>query len=183
MARAIGLETMLRDAQDKTPRDGRETMAGGAREELQRKLEQAPEQHAEALLESYDLLQQLHDSGVLRLLRGALSSGDKILETTVNAASSAEGIRALRNAIILGKMLGSINPELLQSFAVATSQTLGAEPPIVEPPGLFKLLAEFRQPELRRSMALINKFLDILGTELKARGRMSLVKRSTGGVE
>lgn len=154
MARAIGLEAAPRDA----------------REELQRKLEQAPEQHAEALLESYDLLQQLHDSGVLRLLRGALSSGDKILETTVQAASSEEGIRGLRNAIILGRMLGSINPELLQSFAVAMSQTLGCQPPVVEPPGMLKLLSEFRQPELRRSMSLINKFLETLGTELKNRG-------------
>jgi uncharacterized protein YjgD (DUF1641 family) len=154
MARAIGLEVMPHDA----------------REELHRRLEQAPEDHAEALLESYELLQQLHDSGVLRLLRGALSSKDKILETTVHAASSAEGILALRNAMILGKMLGSINPELLQSFAVATSQTLGSQPPVVEPPGLFKLLAAFRQTELRRSMALINKFLAVLGTELKTRG-------------
>jgi uncharacterized protein YjgD (DUF1641 family) len=154
MARAIGLEVMPRDA----------------REELHLKLEQAPEQHAEALLESYELLQQLHDSGMLALLRGALGSRDKILETTVDAANSAEGIRALRNAIILGKMLGSINPDLLQGFAVAMSQTFSCQPPIVEPPGLFKLIAEFRQPELRRSMALINKFLEVLGTELKTRG-------------
>lgn len=154
MARAIDLEVMPRDA----------------REELHRKLEQAPEEHAEALLESYELLQQLHDSGVLKLLRGALGSRNKILETTVNAASSAEGIRAVRNAIILGKMLGSINPELLQGFAVAMSQTLDCQPAIVEPPGLFKLFTEFRQPELRRSIALVNKFLETLGAELKTRG-------------
>ena len=153
MARAIGLEVMPRDA----------------REELRRKLEQAPEQHAEALLESYDLLQQLHDSGTLRLLRGALGAGDTILEKAVSAANSEEGIRALRNAIILGKMLGSINPDVLQAFAVATSETLGCRKPVVEPPGLFKLIAEFREPELRRSMALINKFLETLGSELKTR--------------
>ena len=154
MARAIGLEVMPRDP----------------REELRRKLEHAPEQHAEALLESYELLQQLYDSGVLRLLRGALGSGDTLLETAVNAANSAEGIRGLRNAIILGKMLGAINPDLLQGFAVAMSETLGCQRPMVEPPGLFKLFAGFRQPELRRSMALINRFLEILGSELKTRG-------------
>lgn len=156
MARAIDLEV--------TPRD--------VRDELHRKLEQAPEQHAEALLESYELLQQLHESGVLRLLSGALGSRDKILETAVDAANSTEGIRALRNAIILGKMLGSINPDLLQGFAVAMSQTLSCQAPTAEPPGLFKLLAEFRHPELRRSMALINNFLEILGTELKTRGEI-----------
>lgn len=141
-----------------------------AREELRSKLERAPEQHAEALLESWELLQLLHDAGVFRLLRGALGHGDRLLETAVNAASSDEGIRGLRNAIILVKMLGSINPDLLQAFAVATSQTLGCHPPVVEPPGIMKLLGEFREPELRRSMALINKFLEVLGSELKTRG-------------
>jgi uncharacterized protein YjgD (DUF1641 family) len=127
-------------------------------------------QHAEALLESYELLQQLHDSGVLRLLRGALSSGDMLLETAVNAAKSEAAIRGLRNALALAKMLGTINPDLLQAFSVAMTETLGCQKPIVEPPGLFKLLAEFRQPELRRSIALVNKFLETLGGELKTRG-------------
>lgn len=154
MARAIGLEI--------TPHD--------PREELRRKLEQAPEQHAEALLESYELLQQLHDSGVLRLLRGTLGYGGKLLETAVGAADSPEGIRGLRNAIILAKMLGAIDPDLLQGYANAVSETLGCQKPVVEPPGLFKLFAEFRHPELRRSMALINKFLESFGNQLKTRG-------------
>ncbi len=154
MARPIGLEVAPRDP----------------REELRKRLEQAPEQHAEALLDLYELLQQLHDSGVLRLLRGALGSGDMLLETAVNAAKSDEAIRGLRNAIALAKMLGAINPDLLQGFAVAITETLGCQSPIVEPPSLFKLFADFRQPEWRRSMALINKFLETLGSELKTRG-------------
>jgi uncharacterized protein YjgD (DUF1641 family) len=154
MARAIGLEV--------TPHDPREA--------LRKRLEEAPEQHAEALLESYELLQLLHDSGVLRLLRGAVSSGGMIMDSAVGAANSEEGIRALRNVIILGKMLGAMNPDLLQGFAVAMTETFGCQKPIAEPPGLLKLFAEFRQPELRRSMALINKFLEILGSELKTRG-------------
>jgi uncharacterized protein YjgD (DUF1641 family) len=154
MARPIGLGLKPRDA----------------REELRQKLEQAPEQHAEALLESYELLQLLHDSGVLRLLRGAFSSGGLIMDVAVGAANSEEGIRGLRNAIILGKMLGAINPDLLQGFAVAMTETLGCQKPIAEPPGLFKLFSEFRQPEVRRSMALINRFLQIFGSEIKTRG-------------
>jgi uncharacterized protein YjgD (DUF1641 family) len=154
MARAIGLDVMPRNA----------------REELRRKLEQAPEDHAEALLECYELLQLVHDSGLLRLVRGAIGSGDKLIDTAVSAANSAQCIRGLRNAIILGKMLGAINPDLLQGFAVAMSETLGCQKPVPEPPGLLKLFAEFRQPELRRSMALINTFLEVLGRELKTRG-------------
>ena len=154
MARPIGLEVAPRDP----------------REELRRRLAQAPEEHAEALLESFELVQELHDSGVLRLLRGAVSSGGMIMDAAVGAANSEDGIRALRNAIILGKMLGSLNPDLLQGFAVAMTDTFGCQKPVAEPPGLLKLFAEFRQPELRRSMALINKFLETLGSELKTRG-------------
>jgi uncharacterized protein YjgD (DUF1641 family) len=154
MARPIGLEVAPRDP----------------REELRKRLEQAPEQHAEALLDVYELLQQLHDAGVLRLLRGALGSGDMLLETAVNAAKSEESIRGLRNAIALAKILGAMDPDLLQGLARAVTETLGCQRQIVEPPGLFKLLADFRQPDSRRSMALINKFLEIFGSELKTRG-------------
>lgn len=154
MARPIGLEIAPRDP----------------REELHKRLEQAPVAHAEALLESYELLQQLHDSGVLRLLRGALGSGGMLLETAVNAAKSEEGIRALRNAITLAKVLGSINPDLLQGYAHAVSEALSRQNPAEEPPGLFKLLSQYRSPESRRGMALINNFLEVLGSEVKTRG-------------
>ena len=90
MARPIPLELPPRDP----------------REELRKRLEQAPIEHAEALLDSYELLQQLHDHGVFELLRGALGASDKLIETAVDAAKSDESIRAIRNAIILGKMLG-----------------------------------------------------------------------------
>ena len=135
------------------------------RAELRSRLENAPVEHAEALLDSYELLQQLHEHGVFQLLSGEL------VETVVEGAKSEESIRAMRNAIILAKMLGSINPDLLEGIAVATSQTLGSyKKPVIEPPGLFSLLNQFRHPELRRSIALINRFLETLGIQLGARG-------------
>jgi uncharacterized protein YjgD (DUF1641 family) len=138
---------------------------------LRKRLDQAPIAHAEALLDSYELLQQLHDHGVFELLRGALSASDKLVETAVDATKSDESVRAIRNAIILGKTLGSINPEVLQCVALAASETLGCyEKPVIEPPGLFSLLSQFRHKELRRSIALINRFLEKLGNQIKLRG-------------
>jgi uncharacterized protein YjgD (DUF1641 family) len=155
MAQPISLE--------RPPRD--------ARQELRKRLEEAPMEHAAALLDSYELLQQLHDRRVFELLRGALGASDKLVETAVDAAKSEESVRALRNVIILGKMLGSINPEILQGVAVAVGETLGCyEKPVIEPPGLFALLGQFRRKELRRSMALINRFLETLGNQFKSRG-------------
>jgi uncharacterized protein YjgD (DUF1641 family) len=148
---------------DRLPRD--------ARQELRNRLEEAPIEHAEALLESYELLQQLHDRGVFQLLQGALGASDKLVEAAVGAAKSDDSLRAMRNAIILGKMLSSINPEILQGVAAAVGETLGCyDKPVIEPPGLFALLGQFRHKELRRSMALINRFLETLGNQIKARG-------------
>jgi uncharacterized protein YjgD (DUF1641 family) len=141
------------------------------REELRKRLDQAPIAHAEALLDSYELLQQMHDHGVFELLRGALGASDKLIETAVVATKSDESVRAIRNAIILGKMLGAINPEVLQCIALAASDTLGCyEKPVIEPPGLLSLLSQFRHKELRRSIALINRFLEKLGNQIKLRG-------------
>jgi len=116
-------------------------------------------------------LQQLHEHGIFQLLRGVLGASDKLVETAVDAAKSDESVRAIRNAVILGKMLGSINPEVLQCVAAAAGETLGCyQKPVIEPPGLFALLSQFRHQELRRSIALVNRFLETLGNQIKLRG-------------
>jgi uncharacterized protein YjgD (DUF1641 family) len=155
MARPISLELPPRDP----------------REELRKRLEQAPVEHAEALLDSYELLGKLHEHGVFELLRGALGASDKLIETAVDAAKSDEAIRAMRNAMILGKILGSINPDILKGVAAAVGETLECYgKPIIEPPGLVSLLGQFRHKEVRRSMALLNKFLESLGNQIKLGG-------------
>ncbi len=141
-----------------------------ARKELLDRLETAPQEHAEALLDAFDLLEELHRAGALQKLRGTVSASDEILERAVGAAKSPEGTRALRNLLILGQILGSIDPDLLKCIAVAVGETLGSErKPVTRPPGLIALLSEFRQPELRSSIALINRFLETLGNQLKTR--------------
>lgn len=141
------------------------------REELRKRLEDAPAEHAEALLDSYVLLQQLNDHGVLQLLRGVLAASDKLIETTVDATKTDASVRAIRNAVILGKTLGAVNPEVLQCIATAASESLGSyKKPIIEPPGLFSLLSQFRHKELRRSVALINLFLEKLRNQINLGG-------------
>lgn len=155
MAQPISLEIPARDP----------------RKELVTRLENAPAEHAEALLDAYELLQELHDHRVLEVLRGALDASDKLAESATRAAEAPQSVAALRNLIIITKTLGSMNPDLVQCIATATSQTLGSErKPVIEPPSLFSLLGQFRRKELRRSIALINRFLETLGNQLKLKG-------------
>lgn len=141
------------------------------REQLRNRVQHAPVAHAEALLDSYELLQQLHDHGVFELLRGALAASEKLIETAVDASKSDESVRAIRNAIILGKMLGAIDPGVLQCVANAAGETFGPDKkPAIEPPGLFSLLNQFRRKEVRTIIALMTRFLDALGNQIKVRG-------------
>jgi uncharacterized protein YjgD (DUF1641 family) len=149
MARPIPLELPKRDA----------------REELHSRLEQAPIEHAEAVLASFEVLQGLHNCGVLELLRGVLGGSDKILEIVVDASKAPEAVRAIRNLLIMSKILGSIEPELLEKFAQAVPDALAgaAKAGQAEPPGFWGVLKIIRSKNMRRGLAAANNLLEAWG--------------------
>ena len=158
MARPIPLELPPRDP----------------RAELRERLERAPVEHVEALLDAYELLQHLRDAHVFEVLHGVLSKGDKIIELAVDAVKEPEAIRGLRNFIILGKMLGSIDPELIGGAGAAVRETVEtAHKPAPEPPGLFAILQQLRYKETRRALGLMTVFLRSLGKHLTPREKPS----------
>jgi uncharacterized protein YjgD (DUF1641 family) len=136
------------------------------REELRSRLERAPLEHADALLATYEVLQGLHDSGLLEVLRGLLGSSDKVLETAVDAARAPESVRTVRNLMVLIKMLGEIDPDLFDGFALALPEAMQhAREQGKEPPGLLAILNKFRSRDLRRGLVAINAMLEAWGKE------------------
>src|SRR5262245_16074501 len=105
------------------------------------RLRSAPSEHAEALLAGYAVLQGLHERGLLELLRGALGSGDRLVELAVDAARTPESVRGLRNALLLLNALSAVEPrflaDLTRALPVALAQASAEE---ARPPGLLKLL-------------------------------------------
>src|SRR5437870_12812952 len=79
--------------------------------DLRSRLERAPDTHAEAVLAAYELLEQLHDRGVLEIMRGALAASEDILQKVVDRARTPEAIRAIRNLLFRQHVGGSIEPE------------------------------------------------------------------------
>ena len=138
--------------------------------ELLERLNKAPAEHAAALLDGYELIEQLHQHGVFTILRGVLTASDKLVETASEEANKPEAIRAIRNTALLVQMLSSIDPEVLQGTCVAVKQTFGdAKAVACEPPSLIGLFADFLSHDLRRGMGLINTFLKNLAYQLKIR--------------
>ena len=142
--------------------------------ELLERLEKAPAEHAAAILDSYELLQELHEHGVFALVRGVLGASDKLVEAASTGANSTESIRAMRNAMILAKMLGAIDPDILQGVSTAVGETLGnAKDMPAKPPGMFSLLTGFTGPDHRRGLALVSDLLKRLGAAFSPGNRTS----------
>ena len=136
--------------------------------ELTSRLEQAPQEHAEAVLAAYEVLQSLHDSGVLEVLRGTLNGGEKILGQVVEVASGPEAIRATRNLLLLAGALGEIEPALLSDLTRALPKALvQANAEEARPPGLFKLISTFWNRDFRRGLAAFNDLLVMFGRNLR----------------
>ena len=137
------------------------------KKELAERLEQAPVEYAAAILDSYETLQKLHQSGALSLVRGLLGATDTIVEDVAAGAAMIESIQALRNGMILAKMLGAIDPELLQGFAESARSALGSTKNIPEnPPGLFSILFGLFSRDSRRGLAFGTQMLKSIGRSL-----------------
>jgi len=139
--------------------DFREFTPRNSREDLIRKVEQAPVAHAEAVLAAYDLLQRLHEKGVIDLLNGLLSAGDTVVERLVDVVSSKEAVTALRIALTFGSLLSSIDPGKLHAVISNTGQ---------EAPSLLAIGKQAASKDARRGMAAAVGLLNVFGEALNA---------------
>lgn len=99
--------------------------------------------------------------------KGALSSRDFILATFEETANRPEAIRTIRNLMLLSKVLGNVEPELLDRLAGVIPDGLAEIPKMkTEAPGLVSLLRKLNNPDCRRAMAYTAALLENLGKRL-----------------
>jgi uncharacterized protein YjgD (DUF1641 family) len=144
-----------------------EILPRNPRAELQSRLEHAPEEHAEAVLAAYEVLQQLHNRGVLEIMRGALMASDEILETVVDDVKTPEAIRAIRNLLFWRQILGSIEPEWFKGIFQAIPEGIAkATAERDQPVTLFGLLRRLTSKDSLRGLAAAMDFLQAFGRHL-----------------
>src|SRR5258708_2187044 len=137
------------------------------RAELRSRLEQAPEEHAEAVLSAYEVLQELHNRGVLDIMRGALAASDEILEKVVDGARTPESIRAIRNLLFWRQILGSIEPDWFKGIFQAIPEGIAqATAEREQPIGVFGLLRRLSSKDSLRGLAAAVDFLQAFGRHL-----------------
>ena len=125
----------------------------------------AAEKHADAIASALEVLQLLHDRGVLNLLRGMLGAGDQLIDKLTAALDTPEAIRSIRNFILLTKFFGSIPPDVLSSLVETV--TAGAEREKAQrAPGLLQLLRRLRSENSRHALAVTFDLVEGVGKGL-----------------
>jgi uncharacterized protein YjgD (DUF1641 family) len=137
--------------------DFREFTPVDSRADLVRRVEQAPIEHAEAVLATYDLLQRLHDKGLLDLLNGLLSAGGTVVEHVVDVVSSKEMVTALRIGLIFSNLLNSIDADALHALVAGAGK---------ETPSLLALGKQAASKDARRGLVTAVGLLNLFGAAL-----------------
>jgi uncharacterized protein YjgD (DUF1641 family) len=140
--------------------DFREFHPVDARNDLIRRVEHAPVEHAEAVLSAYELLQKLHEKGMLELLTGLLSAGDTVVNHVVGVVSSKEMVNALRIGLIFSNLLSSIDPDKLHNIIADAGKE--------ETPSLLSIGKMATSKDARRGMATAVGLLNVFGAALNA---------------
>jgi uncharacterized protein YjgD (DUF1641 family) len=137
------------------------------KKELQRRLEAAPVEHGEALLVLWDLLQTAHDQGILDLLDGMVSAKDTIAITMAKYAKTPEGIAAIRNLLTAVKLMGQLDPEVLDSLTGVLAKAAEEHKAESQPPSLWQIFRRATSVESRRAISFMTLLLQGFGRSLK----------------
>jgi uncharacterized protein YjgD (DUF1641 family) len=137
--------------------DFREFKPVDSRADLVRRVEHAPIEHAEAVLAAYDLLQRLHQKGMLDLFNGLLSAGDTVVDRVVDVVSSKEMVTALRIGLMFSNLLTLIDADALHALIADAGK---------ETPSLLALGKQAASKDARRGLATAVGLLNVFGAAL-----------------
>jgi uncharacterized protein YjgD (DUF1641 family) len=129
------------------------------------RLEDALHKHTDAIVSALELLQLLHDRGVLDLLRGLVGAGDQLAGILTAAAGAPDSLHGIRNFILLTKFFASIPPDVLDGLVRAASE--GAEREKAQrAPGVLQLLRRAGSEDSRHAIAVTLDLLESVGKAL-----------------
>lgn len=135
---------------------------------IRERLQNAPLEHAEAVLAFYQLLQQAQDHGILDAMRGVMVAGDTIVGRLAEYADTPESIRAMRNLMSLTLLLGQLDPQVLGALTKGTQQSTSEDNPDMQrPPGMFAILRRLFSEDARRGLVAAVSILATFGRTLR----------------
>ncbi len=149
------------------PVEFRQFTPKNSRQDLIRRLEAAPERHVEALLASYELVQRMHDEGLIDSANGLLSAGGTVMSRIADVMGSAEIVATLRITFMLTNLLKVIDTGDLHN--ILSGKDAGST-------SLVRLCKDLMGEDARVGLTTFVGLLRILGAALRKREKAELCK-------
>lgn len=135
---------------------------------------QALTDHQSAVLETVELLQGLHERGILSFLNSLLANGDHVLAIMVKELNKPQNTRLLQNLAQLVVMMGSIELDKLNRIVDGAQSGLKeAAAQSDDDLSLLGLWRAMRDPEVQRALSILLGALKGIGREEGRRGEPS----------
>jgi uncharacterized protein YjgD (DUF1641 family) len=140
------------------------------RRELMRQIEEAPREHAEALLVAWETLQVAHDQGILEIVKGVMGGRDIIATKVSEGMNTPEGIKALRNGMAVARVLGSLDPDMLHRLSKHLDDASKGhkQEQQEKPPSLWQLFRRLTSEDARRGLSYATWMIAAVGRATRA---------------
>lgn len=121
----------------------------------------------DSILQSLDIIKHMNDRGVLSLLDGLFSEGDKVLNVLVKAADNTEATNTLKNLLLMVGVLGTINVQQLEPLLLKLNSGIARVAEYRDSDddklGYFDIVRSLKDPEINRALSLLFEFLKGMG--------------------
>jgi uncharacterized protein YjgD (DUF1641 family) len=129
-----------------------------ARQDLIKRLEEAPEEHAEALLATYELLQRLYDKGLIDVANGLLSASSTVVEKAVDVISSKPAVTATRAGLIGMNLLNNLDADRMHDLLTPSNR---------KPASVWSTIKQLFSGDTWRGMSVGIGLLNLFGSALR----------------
>ncbi|WP_338473390.1 DUF1641 domain-containing protein (plasmid) [Niallia sp. XMNu-256] len=134
-----------------------------------RQIEDSLLKNKQALLDTLDLVQHMHDRGIISLLSGLFAEGDKVLQILIEKANTKETANTLKNLLLMVGVLGTLNVKQLEPILLklnAGIARVSESKDHDDQVGYFDIFKSLKDPEINRSIAFFFEFLKGMGSEM-----------------
>jgi uncharacterized protein YjgD (DUF1641 family) len=126
--------------------------------------------HDEALKKTLELVQELHDSGILEAVHAMLKAKKDIAKIAVDQAARKPITNVINNLMGAAGMLSDMDPELTKKLLGSVSSGMDEAKEYLKSPrkiGIFGLLKVLFDPDINRAVGFGVRFLKGMGKKLK----------------
>ncbi|MBU8908680.1 DUF1641 domain-containing protein [Desertibacillus haloalkaliphilus] len=138
------------------------------RAEAIKKLVDMTADNHESLMTFMEIIEELHEAGILDMVKGLLRTRDKVGALAVEQMNQPTMHRVIRNGTSAFQFLGRMDPDQLEQMLNGVSQGLDKTADRTgrqEPIGLWGMVKQMRDPDVNASMTTLLGFLQGMGQE------------------